>query len=112
MTTPDTDRSNARRAWKPLDARQRRVLGVLVEKVKTTPAGYPMSVNAIVAGCNQRNNRDPLMSLDDIDVSNTLGELQNLGVVSELDWLGRVPKHKHHSREASSCHLGHATNEN
>ena len=99
MTTPASDSSNTQRAWKPLDARQRRVLGVLVEKAKTTPAGYPMSVNAIVAGCNQKNNRDPLMTLDDIDVSNALTELQKLGVVSELDWLGRVPKYKHSAYE-------------
>jgi uncharacterized protein YceH (UPF0502 family) len=71
------------------------VLGVLIEKAKTTPAGYPMSANAIVAGCNQKNNREPSMTLDETDVSNTLVELQRLKVVSELDWLGRVPKYKH-----------------
>ena len=72
---------------------------MLVEKSKTTPAGYPMTVNAIVAGCNQRNNREPLMNLDDVDVSNTLVELQRFGVVAELDWLGRVPKYKHQAYE-------------
>jgi uncharacterized protein YceH (UPF0502 family) len=46
--------------WRPLGEADRRVLGVLIEKAKTTPAGYPMSVNAIVAACNQKNNRDPL----------------------------------------------------
>lgn len=86
-------------AWRPLDARQRRVLGVLVEKAKTTPAGYPMSVNAIVAGCNQKNNRDPLTQYDDIDVEKALDELRQLGVVSEIDWMGRVSKYKHHAYE-------------
>ena len=81
--------------WKPLEPAQRRVLGVLVEKAKTTPAGYPMSVNAIVAGCNQKNNRDPITAYDDIDVGNTLVELQTLGVVKEIDWVGRVVKYKH-----------------
>lgn len=81
--------------WKPLDARQRRVLGVLIEKAKTTPAGYPMSVNAIVVGCNQKNNRDPVTAYDDFDVENALGELQALGVVKEIDWVGRVVKYKH-----------------
>ena len=80
---------------KTLDFNQRRVLGVLIEKAKTTPAGYPMSVNSIVTGCNQKNNRDPLTTLDDADVMNTLNELINLGVVEELDWVGRVPKYKH-----------------
>jgi len=38
--------------WKPLSAIERRVLGVLVEKAKTTPDGYPMSVNSLRSGCN------------------------------------------------------------
>lgn len=86
-------------AWKPLDANQRRVLGVLIEKGKTTPAAYPMTVNAIVAGCNQKNNRDPITALDDFDVEKALEELGTLGVVSEIDWLGRVPKYKHKAYE-------------
>lgn len=92
--TPDPE-STATPRWKPLEAPQRRVLGVLVEKAKTTPAGYPMSTNAIVVGCNQKNNRDPLTSYDDFDVEKALSELQSLGVVKEIDWLGRVPKYKH-----------------
>src|SRR5439155_20205248 len=85
--------------WTALDARQRRVLGVLIEKAKTTPAGYPMSVNAIVAGCNQKNNRDPATSYDDIDVEKALDQLRTLGAVSEPDWVGRVSKYKHHAYE-------------
>jgi uncharacterized protein YceH (UPF0502 family)/predicted enzyme related to lactoylglutathione lyase len=92
-TTPQDTTATPR--WKPLDARQRRVLGVLIEKAKTTPAGYPMSVNAIVAGCNQKNNRDPVTTYDDTDVEQALGELQALGVVKEIDWVGRVAKYKH-----------------
>jgi uncharacterized protein YceH (UPF0502 family) len=84
---------------KQLTPHQRRVLGVLIEKAKTTPAGYPMTVNAIVAGCNQKNNRDPITAYDDVDVSNTLVELQSLGVVKEIDWMGRVPKYKHQAYE-------------
>lgn len=99
MTTNPSGGTAPGPAWKPLDARQRRVLGVLVEKAKTTPAGYPMSVNAIVAGCNQKNNREPLASYDDIDVEKALDELRTLGAVSEIDWLGRVSKYKHHAYE-------------
>jgi uncharacterized protein YceH (UPF0502 family) len=73
------------------------VLGVLIEKAKTTPAGYPMSVAAIVTGCNQKNNRDPLTTYDEEDVEEALRQLGALGAVSELDWLGRVPKYKHHA---------------
>jgi len=81
--------------WRALDAPQRRVLGVLIEKAKTTPAAYPMTINAIVAGSNQKNNRDPITSYDDFDVEKALSELQELGVVKEIDWVGRVPKYKH-----------------
>jgi len=95
MTSSDTPRPAP--SWKPLDARQRRVLGVLIEKAKTTPAGYPMSVLAIVTGCNQKNNRDPLSAYDEDDVEEALRQLCGLGAVSEIDWLGRVPKYKHHA---------------
>ncbi len=85
--------------WKPLDARQRRVLGVLIEKAKTTPAGYPMTVNAVVVGCNQKSNREPPMSLEAFDVEKALDELRNLGAVSEVDWLGRAARWRHHAYE-------------
>jgi hypothetical protein len=99
MSEPTPDSAPAAPRWKPLDARQRRVLGVLIEKAKTTPAAYPMTVNAIVTGCNQKNNRDPLTSLDSIDVEKALDQLRTLGVVSEIDWLGRVSKYKHQAYE-------------
>lgn len=85
--------------WRPLDFTQRRVLGVLIEKAKTTPAGYPMTINAIVTGCNQKNNRDPVTTLDDFVVGKALTELVEMGAVSEVDWVGRVSKWKHHAYE-------------
>jgi hypothetical protein len=99
VTDPTSAGPGRAPSWKPLDARQRRVLGVLVEKAKTTPAGYPMSVNAIVTGCNQKNNRDPVTAYDDIDVEKALDELRTMGAVTEVDWLGRVSKYKHHAYE-------------
>lgn len=99
MTVNDPGAPPPAPAWKPLTAAQRRVLGVLIEKAKTTPAGYPMSVNAVAAGCNQKSNRDPLTSYDEGDVEHTIGELRDLGVVTEVDWLGRVPKYKHRAYE-------------
>ena len=60
------------RTWRPLEATQRRVLGVLVEKAKTTPAGYPMTVNSIVTGCNQKHNSAPLTPDHDIDATRAL----------------------------------------
>lgn len=99
MSTTPSGNPPTPAAWRPLDANQRRVLGVLVEKAKTTPAGYPMTVNAIVTGSNQKNNREPLMSLDDFDVEKALSELGAMGAVSEIDWMGRVPKYKHRAHE-------------
>lgn len=96
--TPSTAAS-APRTWRPLEPTLRRVLGVLVEKAKTTPAGYPMSVNAIVAGCNQKNNREPMNTLDDFGVERALSDLAAMKAVSEIDWMGRVPKYKHHAHE-------------
>lgn len=95
MATTPSDSAAPAHKWVPLSANQRRVLGVLIEKAKTTPGSYPMTVNAVVAGSNQKNNRDPLTSLDDFDVEKALSELRDLGVVQELDWMGRVPKYKH-----------------
>lgn len=85
--------------WQPLDARQRRVLGVLIEKAKTTPAGYPMTVNAIVTGCNQKNNREPLTEYDDTDVEKALDQLRLMEAVAEIDWMGRAVKYKHRAYE-------------
>lgn len=90
-----TDSSTPGAAPRSLDATQRRVLGVLIEKAKTTSGGYPMTVNAIVTGCNQKNNRDPLTTLDDADVMNALNDLIDLGAVEEIDWTGRATKYKH-----------------
>ena len=96
MTIPTSEGTAvATPRWQPLDAAQRRVLGVLIEKAKTTPGGYPMTVNSIVTGCNQKNNRDPITAYDDFDVEKALSELQELGAVKEIDWVGRVPKYKH-----------------
>ena len=99
MTNPPPGNPHAVPSWKSLDARQRRVLGVLIEKAKTTPAAYPMTVNAIVTGCNQKNNRDPITALDDFGVEKALDQLRTLGAVSEIDWLGRVSKYRHHAYE-------------
>ena len=51
-----------------LSAIQRRVLGVLVEKGLTTPEYYPLTLKAVIAGCNQRSNREPITSYDEDEV--------------------------------------------
>lgn len=82
-------------AWGPLNPLQRRVAAVLVEKAKTTPNAYPMTLNAIRTACNQTTNRDPVMQLDDDQVQDTLDELREKGVVLEMQGSGRVPKYRH-----------------
>jgi len=53
-----------------------RVLGSLIEKDITTPDYYPLSLNALVNACNQKNNRDPIMTLDEESVRHALNTLQ------------------------------------
>ncbi|MEX2559738.1 MAG: DUF480 domain-containing protein [Pirellulales bacterium] len=79
-----------------LAAIDRRVAGVLVEKAKTTPDAYPMSINAICTGANQKNNRDPVMQLEPDDVEESLDRLRALGAVAVIEGSGRVSKYRHY----------------
>ncbi len=60
-----------------------RVLGVLIEKAMTTPNGYPLTINSIVLGANQLQNRDPVMSITDGDVSRALQSLGHKRLVTQ-----------------------------
>jgi uncharacterized protein len=78
-----------------------RVLGSLIEKDITTPDYYPLSLNALVNACNQKNNRDPVMTLDEAAVREALSSLQNkrlAGPASGAD--SRVTKFEHRLQEA------------
>jgi uncharacterized protein len=72
--------------WQPLPAYERRVLGVLVEKSKTSksPDAYPMTLNSITTGCNQKSNREPIYELDEDVVESTLTDLQRKGIVVKM----------------------------
>ena len=85
--------------WRPLPAIDRRVLGVLVEKAKTTPDGYPMSLNALRSGCNQKNNRDPVMEVELEDIEESLARLRAAGAVAEVQGGGRVSRYRHYMYE-------------
>ena len=85
--------------WRPLSAVDRRVAGVLVEKAKTTPDAYPMSVNSLRSGCNQKNNRFPLMELEIEDIEESLARLRAAGAVAEVQGGGRVPRYRHYMYE-------------
>jgi uncharacterized protein YceH (UPF0502 family) len=80
--------------WPVLDAKARRVLGVLVEKAKTTPDAYPLTLNALVTGCNQKSNRDPIMELDEADVEETLRGLKSQAIVVKV-FGGRSERWRH-----------------
>ena len=62
---------------------QRRVLGALVEKSMTTPGQYPLTMNSLIAACNQLTCRDPVMSLAEGDVARAIFELQQLQLVAQ-----------------------------
>jgi uncharacterized protein YceH (UPF0502 family) len=85
--------------WKPLGAIDRRVLGVLAEKAKTTPDTYPMSLNAVCSGANQKSNRDPVMQLEPDDVQESLDRLREIGAVGMVEGYGRVTKYRHYLYE-------------
>src|SRR6476659_6652589 len=80
--------------WPVLDAKARRVLGVLIEKAKTTPDAYPLTLNALVTGCNQKSNRDPIMELDEADVEETLRGLKAHAIVVKV-FGGRSERWRH-----------------
>ncbi len=89
------DHDTVSKTWRPVGRILRRVLGVLVEKAKTTPDVYPMTVNAIATAANQKSNRSPKMELSPEDVENALDELRKIGAVVEVQGDGRKFRYKH-----------------
>jgi len=82
-----------------LNATECRILGVLVEKAHTS-SGYPMSLNALTDGCNQKSNRHPVVNFDEDRVMQALDTLRGKGLVIFADSLGsRVTKFRHNTRE-------------
>ena len=79
-----------------LDAVEARLLGVLVEKETTTPDAYPLSLNALQNGANQKSNRDPRTNLSSHEIEKGLARLRNKGLASASHAAGaRVEKYKH-----------------
>ena len=81
--------------WQPLEAIERRILGVLVEKAKTTPENYPLSLNALKSGCNQKNNRAPLTQLEEPAIEEALEKLRKVGAVVQVQGTSRVDRFRH-----------------
>lgn len=75
-----------------------RVLGVLVEKQHTVPDTYPLSLNALVSGCNQKTSRDPVMEATEGEVQAALDRLKTLSLVVESSG-GRVMRYAHNAEK-------------
>ena len=79
-----------------LNENEARILGVLVEKQLTTPEYYPLTLNALVNACNQKNNREPVMSLGEGAVSTSVEHLRDRNLIYVFyGSTSRVPKYKH-----------------
>ncbi|MBK6385578.1 MAG: YceH family protein [Rhodoferax sp.] len=75
----------------PVEAR---VLGTLMEKARTVPDSYPLSLNSLLLGCNQKTSREPLMELDEAQVATALDNLKSAGLVRESSG-GRTTRYEH-----------------
>jgi uncharacterized protein len=80
----------------PLTAAQLRILGVLIEKQLATPQAYPLTENALLTGCNQSTNRDPVVAYDSAVVRPAMIQLRALNLARRVKRVGeRVEKHAH-----------------
>jgi hypothetical protein len=92
-----------------LNAIQARVLGSLMEKEATTPEYYPLSLNALVNACNQKNNREPVMQLGEEDVRQALHRLQDQALSAPARGVdSRVTKYEHRLQEVFNFTRGEA----
>ncbi len=79
-----------------LNSIEARVIGCLIEKEVTTPDHYPLTLNSLTSACNQKSNRDPVLSLSEQDVQNALDTLiQRRLVTDESNFNSRVAKYQH-----------------
>ena len=79
-----------------LDRLQQRIIGVLIEKALTVPDTYPLTANALIAGCNQKNNRDPQMAVEDFEVEGALRALMDIAWVTRHEpHGGRTHRYAH-----------------
>ena len=86
---------------RPLTPIEARVLGTLMEKARTVPDSYPLTLNALVSGCNQRSSREPPMQLEDSQAQQALDSLKLLSLVLETSG-GRTARWQHNFERAVS----------
>ena len=84
MTTPQ----------RPLSPVEARVLATLMEKARTVPDSYPLSMQALLTGCNQKTTRDPVMTVTEAEAAEALDELKALSLIIEQSG-ARVPRYSH-----------------
>ena len=92
-------RTNSASTWHPmtlptLSLLETRVLGVLVEKQHTVPDTYPLTLNALIAGCNQKTSRDPILNATESEAQAAIDHLKSLSLVVESSG-GRVMRYAH-----------------
>ena len=75
----------------PIEAR---ILGTLMEKARTVPDSYPLTLNTLLIGCNQKTTRDPLMELNEAQIATALDNLKSLGLVRESSG-SRTTRYEH-----------------
>lgn len=78
----------------PLSLLETRVVGVLIEKERTVPDSYPLTLNALVAGCNQKTSRDPIIQASESEVQAAIDSLKSRTLVIESSG-GRVSRYSH-----------------
>ena len=79
---------------RPLSLIAARVLATLMEKARTVPDSYPLTLNTLVLGCNQKTTRDPVMNLTEAQAAEAVSELKDLSLVIEQSG-ARVPRYSH-----------------
>ncbi|MFN3495328.1 MAG: YceH family protein [Hydrogenophaga sp.] len=88
-------------AVRPLSTAEARVLGTLMEKARTVPDSYPLTLNALVTGCNQKSSREPVMQLSDDQVLEALDGLRSIHMVLEGSG-SRVARFEHNFLRATA----------
>jgi uncharacterized protein YceH (UPF0502 family) len=83
----------------PLTSAQARVLATLMEKARTVPDSYPLSLNSLQLGCNQKTARDPVMNLSEAEVAQALDDLRERSLVVEVSG-SRVARFEHNFNRA------------
>jgi hypothetical protein len=104
QSSPESDPTQpgdrpARPALRPLTPVEGRVLGVLVEKQHTVPDTYPLSLNALASGCNQKTARAPVMNVSEAEILEAIDGLKGLSLVFEGS-SSRVPRFEHNMQRA------------